>query len=100
VGDWLAPARRPDVVGRARRVASIVANLRLIVDDGGRLPAGDPRTPDPVKMALTWRVPHRVSTFPAVQAIREGAAAPAPSVKGDGSAPPGSSGWPATSRPP
>lgn len=92
VSDWLEPARRPEVVGRARRMALIVGTPLLIIDDGDRVLAGDLRTVDLVTMALTWRVPYGVSTWSAAQAIREGAAARAPSIKQDGSAPPGSSG--------
>lgn len=68
---WLALARRPDVVRRARRVALIVGTLLVLINYGDRIPSGDIGALDWFKMALTYCVPYGVSTWSAVQAIRE-----------------------------
>jgi hypothetical protein len=65
-------ARRPDVVRRARRVALIVGTLLILINYGDRFVAGDPGRGDWLKMGLTYLVPYGVSTWSAVQAIREG----------------------------
>jgi len=68
---WLALARRPDVVRRARRVAVIVGTILVLINYSDRLLSGDIGGADWLKMALTYCVPYCVSTWSAVQAIRE-----------------------------
>jgi hypothetical protein len=64
-------ARRPDVVRRARRVALIIGTLLVPINCRDRLCASDPGRGDWLKMGLTCLVPYGVSTWSAVQAIRE-----------------------------
>ena len=68
---WLALARRPDVVRRARRIALIVGTLLVLINYSDRLLGGDIGGVDWLKIALTYCVPYGVSTWSAVQAIRE-----------------------------
>ena len=64
-------ARRPDVVRRARRVALIVGTLLMLINYGDRFVGGDLGGGDWLKIGLTYLVPYGVSTWSAVQAIRE-----------------------------
>ncbi len=68
---FLALARRRDVVRRAVRVAVIVGTLLILINYGDRILAGDLGRSDWLKMGLTYLVPYGVSTWSAVQAIRE-----------------------------
>lgn len=69
--DWLALARRRDVVLRALRVAAVVGTLLLLINYGDRLFAGALLPGDTFKMLLTYLVPYGVSTWSAVQALRD-----------------------------
>ena len=68
---FMVLARRPDVVRRARRVAFLVGTLLVLINYGDRFAAGDLGRGDWLKMGLTYLVPYAVSTWSAVQAIRE-----------------------------
>ena len=68
---FLALARRRDVVRRAVRVAVIVGTLLILINYGDRILAGDLGRSDWLKMGLTYLVPYGVSTWSAVQAVRE-----------------------------
>lgn len=71
MSEWLTLARRGDVVRRAVRVAVIVGTLLILINYGDRFLAGDLTGADWVKMGLTYLVPYGVSTWSAVQALRE-----------------------------
>jgi hypothetical protein len=71
VAGFLELAGRPDVVRRAVRVAVIVGTLLILINYGDRVLAGDLGRSDWVKMGLTYLVPYGVSTWSAVQALRE-----------------------------
>ena len=68
---FLALARRPEVVRRALMVALVVGTILTLINQGDRLVAG--MAPGWIKMALTYLVPYCVSTHGAVSALRDSA---------------------------
>lgn len=68
---WLATAREPAVVRRSLRVAAVVGTLLVAINYTDRALAGSLGTADWCKIVLTYCVPYGVSTFSAVQALRE-----------------------------
>ncbi len=62
-------ARKPEVVVRAIKVASIVGTALTLINQGDRLIAG--MAPGWIKMALTYLIPYCVSTHGTVTAMRD-----------------------------
>lgn len=69
---WLQTARRPDVVRRALKVALVVGTILMCINQGDAIVGGQVNAGVSVKVVLTYLVPYCVSTFAAVQAIRNG----------------------------
>jgi hypothetical protein len=69
---WLAAARRPEIVLRSLRVAAVVGTLIAAINYSDRALAGKLVTADFLKMALTYLVPYCVSTYAAVETLRNG----------------------------
>ena len=67
---WVAIARRPEVVRRSLRVAAAVGTLLVAINYADRALAGSLGSTDWLKMALTYLVPYGVSTYAAVQTLR------------------------------
>ena len=59
------------VVKRATRIALIVGTILAIINHGDRLLFGDMTMGAAFKIVLTYFVPYSVSTYSAVQSIRE-----------------------------
>jgi hypothetical protein len=68
---WLATARRPEIVGRALRVAAVVGTILVAINYTDRLLAGTLAGVDWLKMGITYLVPYCVSTYSAVAVVRE-----------------------------
>lgn len=69
--DWIAIARRRDVVRRALTMAAIVAPILIVINHSDAILRGDVSTARLMRMALTFLVPYSVSTVSSVAAIRE-----------------------------
>lgn len=67
---WLEVARRPEIVGRALRVAAVVGTLLVAINYADRWLADTLSRVDYLKMGITYLVPYCVSTFTAVQIAR------------------------------
>lgn len=67
---WLATARRPEIVRRSLRIASVVGTILVAINYTDRLLAGTLSSFDWVKMGVTYLVPYCVSTYAAVEAVR------------------------------
>jgi hypothetical protein len=67
---WLETARRPEIVGRALRVAAVVGTILVAIHYTDRWLAGSLSRVDLLKIGLTYLVPYCVSTFTAVQIAR------------------------------
>lgn len=67
---WLAVARRPEIVRRSLRIASVVGTVLVAINYTDRLLDGTIAAFDWVKMGVTYLVPYCVSTYSAVEAIR------------------------------
>ena len=59
------------VVKRATRIALIVGTILAIINHGDRMLFGDMTMGSAFKIVLTYFVPYSVSTYSAVQSIRE-----------------------------
>jgi len=68
---WIRTARRRDVTIRGCKVALIVGTLLVIINHGDSLLAGRWTLREGVKIALTYVVPHGVSTYASVASIRK-----------------------------
>ena len=60
VREWLAIARRADVVRRSLRVALVVGTVLTVINQGGRLLALDVDAVTAFRIALTCVVPYCV----------------------------------------
>ncbi|NTU80688.1 MAG: nitrate/nitrite transporter NrtS [Chloroflexales bacterium] len=69
--EWLAIAREPAVVHRARRIALIVGTLLITINHGDALLHGELSLLRLGQMALTVLVPYCVSTISSVGVLRE-----------------------------
>ena len=67
---WLATARRPEIVGRALRVAGVVGTILVLINYTDRFLAGTLAVADWLKMGITYLVPYCVSTYSAVAIVR------------------------------
>ncbi len=67
---WLATARRPEIVRRSLRIASVVGTVLVAINYTVRFLAGTLASFDWVKMGVTYLVPYCVSTYAAVEAVR------------------------------
>lgn len=67
---WFETARRPQVVRRALRIASVVGTILVAINYTDRFVAGSVSTLDWLKMGVTYLVPYCVSTYSAVESIR------------------------------
>jgi hypothetical protein len=67
---WLATARRPEIVGRALRVAAVVGTILVAINYTDRFLAGTLAAGDWLKMGITYLVPYCVSTYSAVAVVR------------------------------
>lgn len=70
MSEWLAIARRAEIVRRSLRVALVVGTLLVLINHGDRIAAGTASGPDWLKMGLTYLVPYCVSTWASVSTIR------------------------------
>lgn len=68
---WLALATRRDVVMRSLRVALLVGSLLALINYTDRALTGMLVTADWLKIGLTYLVPYGVSTYAAVDALRD-----------------------------
>lgn len=69
-GSWLATARRPEIVRRSLRIASVVGTVLVAINYTDRLLADTLVAFDWVKMGVTYLVPYCVSTYAAVESVR------------------------------
>lgn len=69
--EWLALARRPEIVQRAAKVAAIVGTILVAINQGSFILAGELSTALFIKIPLTYLVPYCVSTYAAVGALRD-----------------------------
>lgn len=67
---WLLLARQPQVVRRALKVAVVVGTILVAINQGGAILAGALPAALLVKILLTYLVPYCVSTYAAVEALR------------------------------
>lgn len=67
---WLATARRPEIVGRALRVALVVGTILVAINYTDRFLTGALVMFDWLKMGITYLVPYCVSTYSAVAIVR------------------------------
>jgi hypothetical protein len=70
MNEWLAIARRPDIVYRSLRVALVVGTVLVLINHGDRIATGVASGADWLKIGLTYLVPYAVSTWAAVSTIR------------------------------
>jgi hypothetical protein len=69
--EWLALARRPEIVRLALKVAAIVGTILVTINQGGVILGGELSTALFIKIPLTYLVPYCVSTYAAVGALRD-----------------------------
>lgn len=68
---WLTLATRRDVVMRSLRVALVVGSVLALINYTDRALTGSLRVADWIKIGLTYLVPYGVSTYAAVEALRQ-----------------------------
>lgn len=68
--EWLAVARRRDVVRRALTVAAVVGTILITINHADALLRGDVSAKRIWQMGLTYLVPYCVSTYSSVSALR------------------------------
>ena len=68
-------ATRPDVAGRALRVALVVGTILIAINHGHAILAGDLEWDRVMRMVLTFFVPYAVSTYSSVGAIKHASGA-------------------------
>lgn len=68
---WLGTARRPEIVRRALRIATIVGTVLIAINYTDRILADAVSSLDWFKMGVTYLVPYCVSTYSSVEARRE-----------------------------
>jgi cystathionine beta-lyase/cystathionine gamma-synthase len=68
---WFQIATSAPVVQRSAKLGAIVGTLLALINHGDALLAGQITFESSMKILLTYLVPYCVSTFAAVQAIRE-----------------------------
>jgi len=71
INTWLKTALRADVRNRAIMVCLLVGTILVAINQGSALLAGQFSAGLWIKIGLTYLVPYGVSTFAAVQAIRD-----------------------------
>lgn len=69
--EWLQLAARRDVVTRARRVALLVGTILTVFNQGDMILSGMLTPAVIAKIALTFCVPYCVSSYAAVEAVRQ-----------------------------
>lgn len=69
--EWLQLAARRDVVTRARRVALPARRILTVINQGDMILSGMLTPAVIARIALTFCVPYCVSTYAAVEAIRQ-----------------------------
>jgi hypothetical protein len=69
VKNWMGLAFRPDIAGRARRVAMIVGSILTIINQGDVILNGEVTVGTIGKIILTFCVPYCVSTYAGVGAL-------------------------------
>ena len=68
---WLAVAFEASVLKRALKVAAVVGSILAVINHGDTIITGHVTLKHWVQVALTFLVPYCVSTYAAVQAIRQ-----------------------------
>ena len=71
IASWFQVARSAPVVKRSAKVGLIVGTILALINHGDAWLAGQLGFESTMKILLTYLVPYCVSTFAAVQAIRE-----------------------------